>query len=330
MTRTVCTFHFDEFEDAMLGLDGHYILLDRSRLHWIIDVLDLTGLAMMVGRNGAPSVYRGACLPRQYGLLVPISQFDGLKFNGNALGQCTACWMPPAEEFSVPASAGFNWLCVVVNESYVRHWVDAGLLDERATELHWGHASHPSIRRLETLVQSTMSVVANAPSDLRDALRQQLLDATLDVVRSIRPGRDPPKGRPRISRTKLLKRVLDFAEEFIDQPIRVSDFCALTEVHVATLQNVFAEQFGVSPHRYLMLLRLHAVYRAIRNADPSDTVSTICAHYGVWDLGRFASQYRQYFGIAPSKALELSLRRHQRAGSDLGPESSLSSAQLEK
>jgi len=70
-----------------------------------------------------------------------------------------------------------------------------------------------------------------------------------------------------------------------------------------TLQTIFLEQLGVTPHRYLSLRRLCAIRESIRNADADETVAAICARFGVWDFGRFAGHYRDHFGIPPSADL---------------------------
>ncbi|MNR23966.1 Transcriptional activator FeaR [compost metagenome] len=70
------------------------------------------------------------------------------------------------------------------------------------------------------------------------------------------------------------------------------------------MRNVFNEYLGMSPHRYLMIRRLHGIRDAIRHAGPDDTITSICARFGVWDFGRFANLYRQYFGMLPAQSLK--------------------------
>ncbi len=71
-----------------------------------------------------------------------------------------------------------------------------------------------------------------------------------------------------------------------------------------TVRNVFYEYMGMSPHRYLVKHRLHAIRSAIRSAGPEDTVTSICMRYGAWDTGRVATQYRRLFGMLPSEELQ--------------------------
>jgi AraC family ethanolamine operon transcriptional activator len=66
----------------------------------------------------------------------------------------------------------------------------------------------------------------------------------------------------------------------------------------------FLEYYGVPPHRYITLRRLHQVREALRQADPDETtVTKIAARFGFWQFGRFAGQYRRLFGELPSLTL---------------------------
>ncbi|MFD1692393.1 helix-turn-helix domain-containing protein [Azotobacter chroococcum] len=79
----------------------------------------------------------------------------------------------------------------------------------------------------------------------------------------------------------------------------MEDLCVAAGASERTLRNVFNHYLGMSPHRYLMMHRLHTIRGAILQARPGDTITDICAQYGVWDFGRFAGHYRTYFGELP-------------------------------
>jgi AraC-like DNA-binding protein len=56
--------------------------------------------------------------------------------------------------------------------------------------------------------------------------------------------------------------------------------------------------------RYLNRRTLHQARRALRAADPTvTTVTEIATQFGVWQLGRFARDYRYLFGELPSETL---------------------------
>jgi AraC family ethanolamine operon transcriptional activator len=137
----------------------------------------------------------------------------------------------------------------------------------------------------------------------RDALRSQLIDAICCALMAIEKRAACRKGRPLANRRDVLRCVLALIEARIDEPLRLGELCTAARVSPGTLQAVFSEQFGLSAHRYLMLRRLHAIHGALRKSTPTDTISSICARYGVWDFGRFATQYRRHFGVPPSRTL---------------------------
>jgi len=56
--------------------------------------------------------------------------------------------------------------------------------------------------------------------------------------------------------------------------------------------------------RYLNRRALHQVRRALKAANPSvATVTQVASEFGVWELGRFARDYRNLFGELPSETL---------------------------
>jgi AraC-like DNA-binding protein len=61
----------------------------------------------------------------------------------------------------------------------------------------------------------------------------------------------------------------------------------------------------MSPKRYLLLRRMNLAWRALRAARPDTvTVTDVATHYGFWQLGRFAVEYRSLFGESPSVTLQ--------------------------
>jgi AraC family ethanolamine operon transcriptional activator len=83
----------------------------------------------------------------------------------------------------------------------------------------------------------------------------------------------------------------------------VTDLAESAGVSERTLRIVFAENFGLSPKRLLILRQLHAVRRDLQGAVPGETVTQIAQRNGVWELGRFAHQYESLFGEYPSTTL---------------------------
>ncbi len=306
---SVRSSQFDEFEEGMRGVNGRHLLVARSTLEWNLNVIDLDDVKVMDGRNGGNSLYQGACLSDTFAMFVPVSQAQRPMVNGKRLDQESVAWLSPAEEFSIPSTAGLSWLGFMINLGHVLRWLDGvERLGPQLQSFCTGRTNAADIERAVMLALRAREVAANVPDALshplaRDSLRDQLLDAVFSALRSLETDNSVRHGRPRLGRREILRRVLALMEERIDQPIQVGVLCREVSVSVATLQNVFAEQFGVSPHRYLMLHRLHAIHASLRKSGASDTVSSVCTRFGVWDFGRFATQYRRHFGVSPSQTL---------------------------
>jgi AraC-like DNA-binding protein len=65
----------------------------------------------------------------------------------------------------------------------------------------------------------------------------------------------------------------------------------------------------MSPHRFLILRRLHLAHRALRNGEmPTTTVTGVATQFGFWELGRFSVGYKSIFAESPSATLRRKAR----------------------
>lgn len=61
MSRLICA-DFDEFEEALYGVEGRYLLRSRQQRDWRLHVVELDGVALMFGREGrARSTVASVC-----------------------------------------------------------------------------------------------------------------------------------------------------------------------------------------------------------------------------------------------------------------------------
>jgi AraC family ethanolamine operon transcriptional activator len=128
----------------------------------------------------------------------------------------------------------------------------------------------------------------------------------MDVVFRMLLPVDPLHVTPRHNRNhkEILKRALELLDTLEIQSVYTEDICQVICASERTVRNVLNGYLGMSLHRYLMIRRLHGIRDAIRHAGPEDTITSICARFDVWDFGRFASLYRQYFGTLPAQSLK--------------------------
>lgn len=116
--------------------------------------------------------------------------------------------------------------------------------------------------------------------------------------------------------------VVRVAEAYLDRHLRadvyVRDVSMELGVPGRTIEDAFHTILGVSPMRYLEILRAHTVFRSLRGTDAGTPATVHAAEIqaGVRHAARFAARYRALFGENPADTL-----RRARAGAERLPSS---------
>ncbi len=105
-------------------------------------------------------------------------------------------------------------------------------------------------------------------------------------------------------RANLVRRFEQLADAQGEERRSIAELARALGVARRTLELAFRDYIGLSPARYLAVLRLNAVHRELLNAcEDNQRVADLAARHGIAHLGRFASDYRQMFGELPSQTL---------------------------
>ena len=318
MLNLVCP-EFDEFEEALRFVQGRYLLTERTSQDWRLRAAKLGDSEVLIAHEGAANAYHGAC-PSCFSMQLLLADHDLLSMNGERISRSTIMWLAPGEEFAFRAEGALGWACAAIDRERVWKWLES-------QEMEAGHLlrtlavpSDPAtIARLVRLIRRVLWIDSRNPGALhvpqsRELALQELVDAVLTAVTAHLPEAAARRRRPHLQKQRILKRATGLIEASIDQPIGLNDLCRTANTSRRTLHAVFAEHFGMSPHQYLIRRRLHAVHAGLRRATPAQTVTEICAQFGVWDVGRFAARYRRQFGVLPSEVLSAA-----RMGVETGP-----------
>lgn len=111
-------------------------------------------------------------------------------------------------------------------------------------------------------------------------------------------------GRGRRTHYRMLRRAEDYMRSNLRHNLYINDICNATGVSERALRYAFDDLLGMSPNRYLSMLRLCAAYRGLAAADPQrGSVKAVALSCGLWDLSRFAENYRRLFGELPRDTL---------------------------
>jgi AraC family ethanolamine operon transcriptional activator len=306
--QLICS-EFDEFEEALYGVQGRYVLRTRQQRDWQLSVVDLDGVALMSGREGAGTVYSGIGLPGYFNIFLPLTGHESTVVDGHAFNRRRIGWMVPDAMFHINAKCPASWLTVAMSCESVLSWASVREDEFDFCVLHRNFVGNAqrNLGPLLWLARRLFHIEAHSPEVLhnegaQEAARREVMDVVFRMLLPI----DPLHAAPRHHRDhkEILKRALELLDTLRIQPVYTEDICQATCASERTVRNVFNEYLGMSPHRYLMIRRLHGIRDAIRHAGPEDTITSICARFGVWDFGRLASLYRQYFGVPPAQWLK--------------------------
>lgn len=94
-----------------------------------------------------------------------------------------------------------------------------------------------------------------------------------------------------------------YIEEYAGEPIDMARLVAISGVSSRTLFEGFQRFRDTSPMAYLRLTRLRRVREELLGAELPLTVAEAAGRWGIFELGRFAGQYRALFGETPSETL---------------------------
>ncbi|MBB6246683.1 AraC family transcriptional regulator [Rhodanobacter sp. A1T4] len=103
---------------------------------------------------------------------------------------------------------------------------------------------------------------------------------------------------------RSFRRAVDFMRANLQDDIYLDELARSTGMSERALRYAFADLLGVSPARYLALLRLHEASRRLSAAGVGRlSVKSVAMSCGWWDLSRFAANYRRAFDEHPSDTL---------------------------
>jgi AraC family ethanolamine operon transcriptional activator len=150
------------------------------------------------------------------------------------------------------------------------------------------------------VIQSNPQIVAH--KNVVRMLSDNILRLLFDAISLTTPYAEKKSSQP--NRLVGVRKVIDYSHHHHDEFLTISELCQLANLSERSLQYGFKEYLGVTPARYLRLLRLNGVRRDLLCAQPKkNRVVDLALNWGFVELGRFAAEYRQLFQELPSTTL---------------------------
>ena len=115
---------------------------------------------------------------------------------------------------------------------------------------------------------------------------------------------DGSRIRQPINYLEIIRRFDETIDSYLNHhPMKVNEICGVLGIPERTLLRAFRTIRNTTPSRYLRMLRLQRVRRALSNPSEGASVTRIAATFGFRELGRFAKDYKGAFGESPSDTL---------------------------
>lgn len=173
---------------------------------------------------------------------------------------------------------------------------DPDLLADKGELLHIAPREMALLRRSLSLVMRT-SRMEGADHPLRPNPLRVLATALSGASDSGR-SRLPRKG------DRALAGAIKLLQADRHGVMSIGDLSKRLQVSARTLDAAFLDCFGITPASYRKAIRLNAVHRILRRAEPATMlVQDVARDFGFVHMSQFATDYRQHFGVLPSKSL---------------------------
>lgn len=289
-----------------------YQQLSRGRFQGHIVNASLPGLHLTQESSNRSARQQGQLFKDDIGLLLADSSRGPCRFHGQVAHQHTVMLGPAGElDLLTPDECHMRAILMPRSAFMGLLWQIHPRAAEQAGDAHRTIQLTPhESRRLRELIDLAMQAVLAAPDHLlTNAAARQMQDAIMLAWHDVLAARGKPErvgSLTRNSRRLMVERSCHYVREHLAEPPTMLALCRLMGASPRKLAYCFQDVLGMSPARYLRLMRLNGVHRALRvnrHEGGTDTVQDIAARWGFWHMGAFAGAYKAMFGQLPSETL---------------------------
>jgi AraC family transcriptional regulator, ethanolamine operon transcriptional activator len=302
---------FDEYLDSIQVASVSYLKTGPTQGPWNLSWHALDRIALQFGKDGSARIVHGLTRPGVSTIFIQTSNLEDAVFLDGHPGRLhDIAIFPPATHFTFVSEHQLQWLAISVPvesngsrcipaefqdaehllnrkalvslpPSTAKNFVEAG---ERLGKIALNAVNDPGITDIANAESEFLRFIANA-------MTQRLETITL-----------PSEFNE--SAERIIFRALEYVRAKTWEPISVEDLVAATGTEYRTLLRAFQRYLNMGPKHYLKLRQLNLVRIALRQKRAgAQNVTSILGEHGVTEFGRFAIEYRQLFGEAPSETL---------------------------
>jgi AraC-like DNA-binding protein len=291
----------DEAAAAYHGVDMDLAILSRPTTDWRVLTVD-AGDSVFCAAETAAAVSAASAMKND--TMAFCIGSGGWTVNGHSVDRRSLAFFSEGTETVAAAAAPINWLALNVSRaSFARSFEN---FTHRSFPVMDGIAiftpKEAQNLRLRNDFITAAGLAKSAPHLLRAGEIRASLEKTL--LETLFNSLGYPAVSEHLNYHSLATRARDYLKAHNWRAVFQADLCAELDISDRSLRRLFVDYFGMSPGRYLKLLRLNQARRALRSVEqPAANVTEVGMRYAFFDLGRFAADYRGLFGELPSSTL---------------------------
>ena len=311
-TRLV-TQESDEMSEHINHADIELIQLSRSKSPSSLTMVNFDLLDLQVGDYGASYISNGTTDTERSGLMFKLSMDFSTVCNGYDIDSKDFMSYSKNSEHIALHDGPCKWAYITFKSDHLQDSlidcldIDLDTRPGKSTHLQsqkqiYLGSLYRSINEVTELTQTNPEILKD-PNILK-GMESSLLNSQALLLANTSSTRTGSKDSTKKSHELIIKESIDFLEANSYEPIHVLNLCNVLNVKLRTLYYAFQEFYGISPIKYLRLVRYAKARRELIDSDPKKTsVSDIAARWHFWHFGRFSVGYKSLYGESPSETL---------------------------
>ncbi len=309
VTRWVAGLHdFDAIAEAAKAWDINFRLLGAGAGRGKVEAVATRRAIVQRNRLGWKLHQRGASPSGSCTFGLGVDAGQDLPWCGQHARDDWLLLFPVNGEYDSVSDESFHGYTLTFDEGLVRetaHLLGGPSDVELASSTGVFNMGRQRAAALREMVRGIMRTARSRPDgEFTEALARAIeQDLLLEIFRAFADGH-PAKPPMSGLRSLAVRRSIEFIEQVGGRPVTVQELCKVSGVSWRTLDYAFKDRFGVSPKKYLTVLRLNLAHQDLLASRPGESrVGRIGARWGFWHMSRFARDYRRLFGELPSETL---------------------------
>lgn len=273
----------------------------------VVALADLGSARIAGGRLGGSVFTAGFSAPDELSATVVLEATGG-SLNSIPIQPRGIYVFPPRTYYRGWNAAGYRWLTVSMTREDATSLASEHrwqIPDLRGGAMLTSRCTTEDMRAIRTMIREVDLWRPRSrpePLDPASASRHARIWGSI-LARAWTRGNTHGASSRRVSGEALLRRAFAFLEAHLMEPVSSADVCRAARAPERTVEHVFRTRLGISPLRYLAVLRLRAARKALLHAERPGgrTVAEIARGVGFRHMGRFAGAYRKMFGELPTE-----------------------------